>query len=105
MAAKNNTTAGVVDVIERQVERLIADHRRVTELNQELLEERASLLAVKKELQQQLKDVQRQYDKQVLLDGLEGATKSPKRATAYINRMVREVDSCMAALVSTPREE
>lgn len=92
--------SNIVGYVEKRVEILIEEHRKATELNRELLEERNKLQVAKRELQKQLQALQIELDKRILQDGLEDATKDQKRATAYVNRLIREVDNCIA-LIST----
>ncbi len=95
----------VVREIESRVEQLIADHKRLTKLNGELINQRNDLLQTKQQLQERVMKLERELTMTQLRGGLKGGTKSNARARAYINRLLREVDACIACLSSPEGRE
>lgn len=105
MASSNNRALpSVVHTIERRVEQLIADHKRVSDLNHTLIEECEGLKLEKREAQERIVQLERELAMAELQSGLAGTTKNNARARAYINRLMREVDTCIT-LISSPGAE
>ncbi len=105
MASNNNSAPqGVVQRVESRVEQLLADHMRLSELNRDLMEQRDTLQATKREMQERITTLERELTLSELRGGLVVATKSGSRARAYVNRLMREVDHCIT-LISSPGGE
>ncbi len=102
MVSKSNTLPqSVVQRVEQRVEQLIADHQRVNALNKQLLTQREQLQRTKRELQERVKELEHQLTLKQMQEGLASATKSNKKAKAYVNRLMREIDNCIT-LLSNP---
>ncbi len=102
MASSNSRALpSVVHTIERRVEQLIADHKRLSELNRELREQCEVLKAEKRTAQERMAQLEKELAIYEVQGGLAGSTKSNNRARAYINRLMREVDACIT-LISSP---
>ncbi len=99
-STSNKSQPSVVHTIECRVEQLIADHRRISDLNRDLMQQCNDLQAAKRELQEQVTKLEKELAMSDLKAGLSGATKSNARARAYVNRLMREVDSCITLLSS-----
>ncbi len=90
----------MVREIESRMEQLIADHKRLTKLNSELIQQRNSLISAKQEMQERIVKLEKEITLTQLKNGLKGNAKSNARARAYINRLLREVDTCITQLSS-----
>ena len=84
--------------ISAQVERLIGSHSALAKACSELTAERDSLRDENRMLKLQIRDLQQQLSRMQLSDGLSGGTADKERARARINRLLREVDRCIALL-------
>lgn len=105
MASNNNSAPqGVVQRVESRVDQLLADHKRLSELNRDLIEQRDNLQATKREMQERITTLERELTLSELRGGLVVATRSGSRARAYVNRLLREVDHCIT-LISSPGGE
>ncbi|MFI3247549.1 MAG: hypothetical protein R3Y39_00275 [Rikenellaceae bacterium] len=102
MASNNNSAPqSVVQRVESRVDQLLADHRRLSEQNRDLMELRDNLQATKREMQERIATLERDLALSELKGGLVAATKNNSRARAYVNRLMREVDHCIT-LISSP---
>ncbi len=102
MASNNNSAPqSVVQKVESRVDQLLADHRRLSEQNRDLMELRDNLQATKREMQERIATLERELALSELKGGLVAATKNNSRARAYVNRLMREVDHCIT-LISSP---
>lgn len=93
MADKN-----VIDHIEARVKQLIDDHRRLAAQCAELTAERDALKADNRSLQEQVRRLDGELARMQLTDGLEGGGRNREKARARVNRLMREVDKCIALL-------
>ncbi|MFI3259359.1 MAG: hypothetical protein R3Y16_04610 [Rikenellaceae bacterium] len=120
MASQSNSALpSVVRKIESRVEQLIEDHARLTALNRELVQQRDSLLSLKRQQQLQIAKLERELAIVELKRDLSHPTKTGteaaatvgsvaelsgeggnKRAVSYVNRLLREVDACIKLLSS-----
>ena len=72
---------GVISNIEGRVRQLMDDHRRVSELCASLTAQRDALRAEKRSQR---------------AEGLAGGSRNREKARARVNRLMREVDKCIA---------
>jgi hypothetical protein len=90
------------DIVKRlgsEVERLIADHERISQRCRQLTEERDRLLRDKRRLEEQVRDLDIKLKSADLSQAIAGATGGDvERAKQRINTLLREVDRCIAAL-------
>ncbi len=93
----------VISDLESLVGRLIADHRRMTELCNGLVAERDALRGENRDLQERVRTLERDLARNELSRGLRGNAKDQTRAIARVNRLMREVDKCVALLDNPER--
>ena len=89
---------GVIMNIAAQVDRLIGSHSALAKACSELTAERDSLRDENRMLKLQIRELQQQLSRMQLSDGLSGGGADKERARARINRLLREVDRCIALL-------
>lgn len=83
--------------IESRTKRLMDDHRRLEGLCGELTAERDALRSEKRTLQERLQAMERELSNLRLSRALAGAG-DREQARARVNRLMREVDKCIALL-------
>lgn len=90
------------DIVKRltsEVERLITDHQRISEVCRELTLERDNLQRDKRRLEERVRELDSQLKSADLSQAMTGATGGDvERAKQRINNLLREVDRCIAAL-------
>lgn len=86
--------------IESRMRRLMDDHRRLEGLCGELTAERDALRSEKRTLQERLQTMERELSTLRLGQAMAGAGDREK-ARARVNRLMREVDKCIALLIKT----
>ncbi len=91
----------VIENIESRVRQLIGDHRRLSEACAELTAQRDALKAENRALQQQVRSLDAELSRMQLAEGLAGGGANREKARARVNRLMREVDKCIA-LLATP---
>lgn len=92
----------VIENIDARVGMLIEDHRRLKELCRELTTQREELKVENRSLQERLKGLNSELSRMQLTEGLAGDRRNKDKAKARVNRLMREVDKCIA-LLSKPR--
>lgn len=78
--------------------RLIDDHRRMAALCGKMAAERDALKEEVHLLNRQIRDLNRELSKMQLAAGLAGGNADKEKARARVNRLMREVDKCIALL-------
>ena len=80
----------VITNIENRIRQLMDDHKRLSDQCAELTAQRDSLKAENRTLQERIRE----------LDGelLAGGSRNRDKARARVNRLMREVDKCIALL-------
>ncbi len=101
----NISQHSVVNALDNHIERLIADHRRLADLVKELREQCDNLKEEKREQQNRINQLEHSVAQCDLAAGLVASSADKRRAKAYVNRLMREVDSCIALLSAAPRAE
>ncbi len=104
----------IVKIVEGHVEHLIADHQRLTERNRDLAAQCDKLRVTKRELQERVAYLEKELSMTDLGSALvsignnSGSVgdqlqrqRSRQRAKSYVNRLMREVDECIA-FISSP---
>lgn len=81
-----------------QVRRLMAEHAKQCELCDRLKTENDALRKEKRALQEQVRSLEEELSCMRLAEGLAGGGRNRERARARVNRLVREVDKCIALL-------
>lgn len=84
--------------IEARVRRLIDDHKRLSEVCAELSAQRDALKAENRFLQERVKEMDAELARTQLTQGLAGDGRNREKARARVNRLMREVDKCIALL-------
>lgn len=93
MAEKN-----VIVNLEARMRALIDDHRRLTGLCGELTAQRDELRADNRALQERIRELDAELQRMQLTEGLAGTSRDREKARARVNRLMREVDKCIALL-------
>lgn len=90
------------DIVKRlssEVERLIADHERISQRCRELMAERDKLQRDKRGLEERVRELDTQLKSADLTKAMTGAQGGDvERAKQRINSLLREVDRCIATL-------
>jgi regulator of replication initiation timing len=90
------------DIVKRlssEVEKLIADHERISQRCRELMAERDKLQRDKRGLEERVRELDTQLKSADLTKAMTGAQGGDvERAKQRINSLLREVDRCIAAL-------
>ena len=91
MAEKN-----IIRTLEGRVRELMTDHQRLVTLCTEMESELAALRAEKRTLEEEQKRLQTELQRKELGEGLSGDSRNRDKARARVNRLMREVDKCIA---------
>lgn len=83
-----------------RIRQLIDDHRRLSGLCTELTGERDALKAENRSLRERIRELDTELARMQLTDGLAGGDRNREKARARVNRLMREVDKCIALLGS-----
>ena len=94
--AAENASKRAVDNIGRQVERLMDEHRKVSEQRDRLDGECRQLRDENRQLKEQVKRLETELTAAQVSEGLAGDERNRKKARARVNRLLREVDRCIA---------
>lgn len=89
------------DIVKRlhdQVERLIADHERISKECRDLVKQRDKLLGEKHRLEERLREQETRIKSLELAGVMRGNSGDVERARARVNSLLREVDRCIAAI-------
>ncbi|MBR5850861.1 MAG: hypothetical protein IKZ12_07395 [Alistipes sp.] len=86
----------VLITLEERVEQLLAAHGRLASLCRELKEECTALRAEKRALEEQNRALRSDLARKELTEGLSGGGRNRDKARARVNRLMREVDKCIA---------
>lgn len=86
----------VITNLEAHIERLIEEHRRLSGLCADLTRERDSLQAEKRTLEERIRTLDAELGRMQLAEGLAGGGPNREKARARVNRLMREVDKCIA---------
>lgn len=78
--------------------RLIDDHREAIRQRDEALAGREALKAQNRTLQEQIRELDARLARVELSEGLCGRSPDREKARARVNRLMREVDKCIALL-------
>ena len=88
----------IIDSIESKVERLIADNKKLRAQCDKLATEIGELKRERRELEQKLAKQDERLNVVELAEGFSGSGENRDLARARVNRLVREVDRCLALL-------
>ncbi len=93
----------VITNIKARVGALVEDHKRLSGLCRELVAERDALKAEKRSLEERVRQLNAEVARMQLTEGLAGTSQNREKARARVNRLMREVDKCIALLGATPK--
>lgn len=88
----------VITSLESRTRQLLDDHRRLTELCAELTRQCEALRGENRSLREQLHGAEAELSRMQLCEGLAGESRNRDKARARVNRLMREVDKCIALL-------
>ena len=88
----------VIINLERRMQQLIDDHRRLREACDGLVAERDMLKAENRTLEMRIRELDAEVARMQLTEGLAGESRNRDKARARVNRLMREVDKCIALL-------
>ena len=88
----------IINNIELHIKQLIDDHKRLSDLCVELDHQIADLKVEKRKLQEQVKEQSSEIARLQLAEGLSGESQNRDKARMRVNRLMREVDKCIALL-------
>lgn len=88
----------VITNLETRIGQLIDDHRRLSELCSELTARCEALRSEKRTLEERVKAQDAELARMQLTEGLAGGSRDKEKARARVNRLMREVDKCIALL-------
>lgn len=92
----------VIANIEARIGKLIGEHARLSALCRELTVERDALKAENRRLEERIRSLDAEVGRMQLVEGLSGGGRNREKARARVNRLMREVDKCIA-LLESPR--
>ncbi|UKI38826.1 MAG: hypothetical protein L6V35_05630 [Alistipes putredinis] len=96
------TTEVIIENIRRKVERLMDDNRNLSASFRKACSQRDKGSKRKNRLlKERMADMQRRMNTLELAESLRGGGSDKKIAKAHINRLMREVDRCIALLGKT----
>ena len=88
----------VITTLESRVKQLLDDHKRLSGVVRELSAENARLKSEKRTLEEENKSLRTDLQRKELAEGLAGESRNRDKARARVNRLMREVDKCIALL-------
>jgi hypothetical protein len=88
----------IVKSLAAEVDRLIADHERISEECRSLVKERDELLSERHRLLERQRELENTIKRLELACVMRGDDGSVERARARVNSLLREVDRCIAAI-------
>lgn len=88
----------IIKLLRGEVERLIADHERVSRQCRELTKERDKLLGQKQRLEERVREQETRIKSLELAEVMRGGDGNVERAKARVNSLLREVDRCIALI-------
>lgn len=88
----------VIGNLGTHVQRLIAEHRQMTILCNELTAQNNALKGEIRSQQERMKTLENDLSRMQLTEGLAGDGRDKTKARARVNRLMREVDKCIALL-------
>ncbi len=88
----------VIQNIEARVRQLIGEHRQLSGICAELTAERDALRKENRALEERNRELDAEVARMQLTEGLAGGSTNRDKARARVNRLMREVDKCIALL-------
>ncbi len=94
----------IITELEAQIGLLVADHKRLSLLVNDLEKMRERLMVERRELQTQVSELSSELSSLRLSEALSGNGKDRDKARARVNQLMREVDRCIALLNKVDQE-
>ena len=94
----------VITDLENRIRLLIDDHKRIAARCAELTAENGALKADNRQLLERQRQLESELSRMQLTAGLAGDDASRDKARARVNRLMREVDKCIALLSKSEPE-
>ncbi|WP_346699590.1 hypothetical protein [uncultured Alistipes sp.] len=91
----------VITNIEARVRQLIDDHKRLSKICDDLAAQRDAWRSEKRMLEERIRELEAEVARMQLAEGLAGSGTNREKARARVNRLMREVDKCIALLGQT----
>lgn len=88
----------VITTLESRAKQLLDDHKRLSEVVRELTAEVAKLKRENRALEEENRTLRTDLQRKELAEGLAGESRNRDKARARVNRLMREVDKCIALL-------
>ena len=88
----------VITNIENRIRQLMDDHKRLSDQCAELTAQRDSLKAENRTLQERIRELDGELSRMQLTEGLAGGIRKRDKSRARVNRLMRELDNCIALL-------
>jgi predicted nucleic acid-binding Zn-ribbon protein len=88
----------VIESIRERVARLVAEHRKLRGEYDRVWQQAEKTRAENRQLREQVALMERRIGQLELQQGMEGGSGDKKKARARVNRLMREVDKCIALL-------
>lgn len=88
----------IIVELEGRLVQLMEEHARMAAQCKKLTAERDALKEEKRALEVRLRELNRELSTQQLATGLAGAGANKEKARTRVNRLMREVDKCIALL-------
>lgn len=104
MSPETMADKSVITDLGSRIRQLIDDHKRLTALCAELTAENGALKTENRALLEQRKKLETELSRMQLTAGLTGDGYSRDKARARVNRLMREVDKCIALLAKSELE-
>ncbi|MDR2885180.1 MAG: hypothetical protein LBU95_00150 [Rikenellaceae bacterium] len=90
--------AGLIESLQSKVTQVIEDNRRLKEHNARLNRSREKLKEEKAEAQQRIAELERRVSVLEISASMGGTARQKQLAKARVNRLMREVDKCIALI-------
>ena len=88
----------IIDSLEEKIEKLIEDHDKLLVENKILADNRDKVKNENRELKENITALEKRIANLLLAGGLAGSATDNKKAQARINKLMREIDSCIALM-------
>lgn len=88
----------VITTLESRVRELMDDHKRLSGAVRSMTAELAKLKGEKRSLEEENKRLRSELQRKELAEGFSGDSRNRDKARARVNRLMREVDKCIALL-------
>ncbi len=88
----------VITELEKSIERLMEENQKMVSLCEKLTAERDALRLERQGLEQRVRSLDKELQREQLTRGLAGGKEDKQKARARVNRLMREVDKCIALL-------